>query len=312
MDRRDWLGAVAAVMCLGSLTATSSAAGPEYKELAGKWQVIELVDNGRVVPRESIPYWLPSGGQLEIVDNAIVFTSPKDGERHARTFSLDATVYPRAMNAINEGQVTGQGIYELKDGRLVVCLVAVQDGARPQEFSARAGSNRVLMVLERPEAAATTAARPATTAAATPPATPVTAPTSTQPLNTLPAPPTTPAAPATPVSKLTDAQMVAMLPGTWKVIDAYGAMFLTLDKNGLYSTFRESVQTSAFQKVFARVPVSSGTWTVDKARLAFRCTSSVQVERINKTFPFTLQSIGQTELTFVDYAGNKGRAERAQ
>jgi hypothetical protein len=38
---------------------------------------------------------------MELVDNAIVFTSPKDGKRHARVFSLDATTYPRQINIID-------------------------------------------------------------------------------------------------------------------------------------------------------------------------------------------------------------------
>ena len=52
-----------------------------YGELKGTWQAIELVDNGRVIPSEAIPGWLPSGGKIEVIDNSIVFTSPKDGQR---------------------------------------------------------------------------------------------------------------------------------------------------------------------------------------------------------------------------------------
>ena len=86
---------------------------------------------------------------------------------------------------------------------LIDCLVAVEDGPRPTDFSAREGSNRVLMVLQRADATSITTSRPGTPTssaigstagvAPTTPATPaVTAPTSVQPIQNLPAPPSAP------------------------------------------------------------------------------------------------------------------------
>jgi uncharacterized protein (TIGR03067 family) len=121
-----------------------------YQELQGAWQVVELVDNGRVVAPEAIPGWLPSGGRMEFVDNTIVFTAPKDGKRHARVFSIDATTYPRQFNVIDQNQIFGQGIYQMDEGRLVVCLSPPSVAPRPTDFAAREGSRRVLMVWHGP------------------------------------------------------------------------------------------------------------------------------------------------------------------
>src|SRR5215471_13371346 len=79
-----------------------------YRDLKGTWQAAELVDNGKVIPSDAIPGWLPSGGRIEIVDNTIIFTSPKNGERYARVFSIDAAVYPRQINLMDDGKVSGQ------------------------------------------------------------------------------------------------------------------------------------------------------------------------------------------------------------
>jgi len=119
-----------------TIFANSVARGQDagYAELKGSWQAVELVDNGRVIPADAIPGWLPSGGRIEIVDNSIVFTSPKDGQRHARVFSLDATTYPRQLNVIDGGKITGQGIYRIDGGRLVICLTPPAATSRPTEF----------------------------------------------------------------------------------------------------------------------------------------------------------------------------------
>src|SRR4051794_19374255 len=100
---------IAFAICWLSLCTTTFAAAADqgYQELRGSWQVIELVDNGNVVPAEAIPGWLPSGGRMEIVDNTIVYSSPKDSQKHARVFSIDATTYPRQLNIFDDGKLYG-------------------------------------------------------------------------------------------------------------------------------------------------------------------------------------------------------------
>jgi uncharacterized protein (TIGR03067 family) len=276
-----------------------AATGPGHEELQGAWQTVELVDNGRVIPPEQIPSWLPSGGRLELVDNAIVFTSPKDGKRHARMFAIDATTYPRQINVVDQNKVSGHGIYRIDDGRLVVCLSSPVETPRPTEFSAPEGSRRMLMVLSRPKVEPTTLTTPAKVASAT------------SVLN-LPPPPALPATPQPAAKPLTSLNVGKLLPGTWKLIDANGAFYLNLDKSGVFSTYRESVETSTFQKVFRKLPLSSGTWKLNNGQVVLVCSSSIYVDRLCKTFPFTIRSVSATELEFVDYAGNIGKATRTQ
>jgi uncharacterized protein (TIGR03067 family) len=270
-----------------------------YQELRGNWQVTELVDNGRVIPAEAIPGWLPSGGRMEFVDNSIFFTSPKDGQRRARVFSIDATSYPKLINVMEGSKYLGYGIYRFDNGRLVVCLSSPSQAARPDDFSAREGSQRLMMVLVRADSKPAASTAPAQ----------VTAPT---PIVNLPAPPAAPAAAQTTAQPLTDAEVGKMLPGTWKINDAYGAFFVTLDKNGIYTTYRESIETSTFQKIFKKLPLSSGTWKLKNGQVVLQCTSAVYADRIYKCFPFTIRSVTPTDLVFVDYAGNVGKAIRSQ
>jgi uncharacterized protein (TIGR03067 family) len=276
-----------------------AALDPGYQELQGAWQVVELVDNGRVVAPEAIPGWLPSGGRIELVDNTIVFTAPKDGQRHARVFSIDATTYPRQLNVIDQNQISGQGIYQIDNGRLVVCLSPPTVAPRPADFSAREGSRRVLLVLARPKSAPSTPTTPAKVA-------------STTSVLNLPPPPALPASLPTTAKPLTDADIGKLLPGNWKCNDAYGAFYITFDKSGIFSTYRESVETSALQKVFKKLPLSSGTWKLKNGQVMLTCTSSVFADRVYKSFPFTIRSVSAAQLEFVDYAGNIGKAVRTQ
>ena len=285
------------ISCVAWTTVVAQDQG--YQELRGYWQVTELVDNGRVIPAEAIPGWLPSGGRMEFVDNTIFFTSPKDGQRRARVFSIDATSYPKQINVLDGSKMSGHGIYRFDDGRLVVCLSPPSETPRPNDFSAREGSRRLMMVLVRADS------KPAA------PTTPAQATSSTSVLN-LPAPPAVPA-PAPAITKpLTDAEVGRMLPGTWKVNDAYGAFFFTLDKNGFYTTYRESIETSTFQKVFKKLPLSSGTWKLKNGQVVLQCTSAVYADRIYKCFPFTIRTVSPTDMVFVDYAGNVAKAVRTQ
>jgi uncharacterized protein (TIGR03067 family) len=312
MNRR--LVLVVAWIAIVQATHSAESCGQDqaYREVQGQWQVVEVVDNGRSIPREAIPTFLPSGGLLEIVDSTILFQSRQDGQRHARSFVLDATSFPKLMNLVQDRKLYAQGIYQIAQGRLVVCFSPVGQAPRPTEFAAPEGSRRALMVLERVNAKPPTATPVATTVTLPPP--PTTPPTPAPPTPAPPAPTVAPAPVAvTPVAMttaLSEADVRRLLPGTWQLADAYGALFLALRADGIYETYRETVSTSAFQKVFSKVPVSSGTWSYSNGAVVFNCTSASQPERVHRTFPFFVKSISPAELVFVDYAGKTGKAVR--
>lgn len=273
-----------------------------YASLRGRWQAVELVDDGRVIPQDAIHTWMPSGGQVEVIDDTFVFTSSADGQRHARTFEVEATRYPCEINLRADGRLYAHGIYKLDEGRWVICAAPTSQVARPADFSAPQGSRRVLLVLKRAADAARPGGEPpaASATGASPPA--------MIELSKLPSPPDLRSPPGNTGKLLTDADVLGMLLGTWKYKDAYGDFFLTLDRSGTFSTFRESAKTSAFQQVFVRAPVSSGTWVLNNGQLTFRCTASVQRDRINQQVPLMVRSISENDLIFMD---SRGRVHKA-
>jgi len=262
---------------------------PDLKLFAGKWEVVELVEDGRVVPPEAFREWLPSGGRIEIADNAIIFTSPHDGTKQVKLFSIDATQYPKGIDIVSREKKDATGIYRFDEGRLILCLCHPTDGPRPTEFSAKDGSKRMLMVLKQTNSQ-TASQEPAVDQ-------------SRQPSS---------GDAGVAAKVLTDAEVAKSLAGTWRYKDEIGALLVTFTSDGNWSSIREVQELRLFQKVFVRTPVSSGKWTVQNGTLTFTCTASVDPNRVNRQLPFTVRSITQGDFIFVDYMGRLGKAVRVQ
>lgn len=269
--------------CLVAST-TLVAQEDELKRLAGHWEVVELVEDGKVIPKQAIPEWLPSGGHLDIEDNAIVIRSHEDNKKHVRVFSIDATQYPHTITITDTSKEETRGIYKFDDNRLVVCLSDTGDKA-PGEFSAKEGTKRMLMVLQ--------AAKPAPKQVAKP------APEQPAKANEVPA-----------ATVLTDADVTKLLEGAWRYDDSVGALFVQFKPNGTFSTTREYQELRLFQKVFVHTPVTAGTWKVDHGTIQFHVTSSIYADRVGKTFGFAVRSMSDKDFIFVDYLGHVGRAKR--
>ena len=279
------------VYCLLSLLLVGPLAAAEneveLKQFVGHWEVIELVDDGHVIPREAIREWLPSGGHAEIADSAIMFTSPDDGKKHVKVFTIDATQYPRAIDIVTREKKEAIGIYRFDEGRLVVCLTDPADGPRPTEFAAKESSKRMLMVLK-----------------------PASAPVAAPKVRPAPASQSTAGAAGVTAQVLTDAEAAKRLQGTWRYKDDAGALIVALAGNGTWSSIREAKELRLFQKVFVRTPISSGKWTVENGTLTFHCTASVYLNRVNQQLPFTIRSVSDGDFIFVDYLGRLGRASK--
>lgn len=299
------------------------AADAELQRFQGKWEVIELVEDGRVIPAVAIEDWLPSGGRLEIVDNAIISVSPHDGKKEVKIFAIDATQSPRGIEISTRDQREVWGIYRFDQDRLVMCLVDHTDGSRPDEFSARTGSKRLLMTLRPVDSNAVQEARrpelraqldlPEPLLAPTSTSTPLALPLPEPPLTVTPTPAPTPVPGTAAPRLLSDSEVTEMLRGTcWRYCDAYGALLLTLHADGRFATTREYTELLLFQKVFVRNMISCGQWTVQNGRLCLHILTSVDPSRVNARVPFTLRVVTEKDLIFVDHLGHVGQAVRVK
>lgn len=257
--------------------------GTDLDKLQGKWEVVELVEDGKVVPRSAIEEWLPSGGKFQIEANAVVFVSPHDGKKHVRLFALDQTQTPKGIELQTKSRKDAVGVYKIDGDRVVLCLIDPADGERPAEFKSQAESNRILMTLQRISASKTEAASDADKSDTSKSA-----------------------------KLLNDAEASKLLAGTWRYSDSIGALILVIDSNGAFHTTREVQELRLFQKVFVQTPVSAGKWSIKNGTITFHVTGSVHRDRIGDKFQFSLRSINDKEMLFVDFLGHAGRAVKVK
>jgi len=202
---------------VSAIAQTPSAVDTELERVRGNWRVVELVENGQEIPDEQMQYWLPGGGNLEIVDYTILFSDPVGGSKTTREFRIDPTSYPKRITIKNKDTETGKGIYKFDEGKLVVCFS--RDVSKvPTEFGAPKDSARALVVMEKyePNNSATPkgAPRPAPKPVHDNP------PDMSQWQSAKPAPPPAVVPGGGVTSRvLTDAEVREMTVGTWRMTD---------------------------------------------------------------------------------------------
>lgn len=134
------------------LAVLAVAADPPRKGLEpfqGTWAVVSFTQNGMSVPDDEVR-------QLTLVvtgDERVIKAG--DEVRSRARFSIDPAKTPKTIDiAVSEGPLAGRtvrGIYELKDGTLTVCLALAGDD-RPDDLTAKEGSDRLLQVLRKADA----------------------------------------------------------------------------------------------------------------------------------------------------------------
>lgn len=287
-----------------AIAQSPSAVDTELERVRGHWRVVELLENGQEIPEDQMQYWLPGGGNLEIVDYTILFESPLSGSKTTREFRIDPTSYPKRITIKNKDTETGKGIYKFDGGKLVVCI-SRDIAAVPNEFAAPKDSACALIVLQKnnPNNSATPKGAPR----------PVHAnpPDMSQWKSAEPTP--APAAAVVPAggvtSKvLTDNEVREMAVGTWRMTDNEGSVDISYNVDGTFQTYRYYRMMQNFQEVFVPTPISSGTWQISNGRLITHVTASSRVGMAGQTLMPAVRSISQSDLILVD---NFGRVTRA-
>ncbi len=278
------------LLCLAAvLTACIPCRGededPELSKFQGHWEVTDLVEDGKVIANERIRELLPSGGRAQIIENAIIFRSPTSGKQGAKVFRIEPAKYPKRIEVSASQGKDSWGIYQFDDDKLIICLTDPNEAARPGDFSAEAGSKRMMMVLKR-SAEKDSATKPPAAAE----------PQKPQPAQAL--------------KGLTDADLTRMLAGTWRLNDNAGSLFVTFKANGTVSTVREYQELRLFHRSFVQTPISAGTWSIKNGQLTAHVNRSVEIARVNRLFTFSIRSISATDLIFVDSLGRVVRAAR--
>jgi uncharacterized protein (TIGR03067 family) len=123
--------------------APAEDAKKDAEKIQGTWKVVSLERGGEKGPEEMV-----KNAKFVIADGLITIKEPKREEK--ASFKLDPTKNPKTMDITPEKGKEGValGIYELKGDTLKFCF-SKPGGARPTEFASKAGTEQVLIVLER-------------------------------------------------------------------------------------------------------------------------------------------------------------------
>ena len=115
--------------------------------LQGTWEVVEAVNNGKVVPEVD-----RKGVQFVFVGDKLTMTDGKGNKEEFR-FKLEPRKKPNTIDMTflkgeNKGSV-GVGIYHLEGDNLKFCAPNNLTKDRPSDFVSKEGSNLVLVTLKR-------------------------------------------------------------------------------------------------------------------------------------------------------------------
>jgi uncharacterized protein (TIGR03067 family) len=123
----------------------------ELEPFQGMWSIEAITRDGVAVPKDAVQQLI-----LVVKGNERLV---KDGDdvKSKGTYTVDATKTPKQMDVtVADGPLAGKtlrGIYELKDDTFTLCLMLEGD-TRPEDFTCKEGSNRLLQVFKKSKAAA--------------------------------------------------------------------------------------------------------------------------------------------------------------
>lgn len=136
----------ALIFAAGLLLAADAPKATDHERIQGEWKIVAVVQNGK----ETTPADSEKSRIRFTADKTIV---SEGDEKHQGTYKLDPDRKPSTIavtqdDGPNKGK-KGSGIYQLSGDTLTLCLTLEKGKDPPSDFTAKAGSGRVLLTLER-------------------------------------------------------------------------------------------------------------------------------------------------------------------
>ncbi len=263
---RCLLLAIALNFCLGR---TAVLRASDSDALQGTWEITALIDDGALVPDETLKTRYAQDARFKFDSQSISFVAPGTLQTRSLLFLIDEKASPKTIDLGGSEKTSGKGIYMLSGDTLMICIGEAGTMQRPTEFTAKKGSPQLLMTLKRLTPAAVTAKQP-------------------QPSATPPAP-------------LKDDEVRGALVGTWGHQDEDWLTLFTLNADGTFSSTRNF--KNKFGKLFNEDVRSSGTWKIQNGIVICTVAASTDKNLVNQIFSYRIQSISATELLAIDQFG---------
>jgi uncharacterized protein (TIGR03067 family) len=143
----------AAVLVLGLFLAVAARADDankkDHEQFQGTWTTISAEMNGDKLGDDLVQTlkFVVKGDKFDVDGPSVILQQYAKG-----TFKMEATTKPKTIDVtVGEGDMKGdvvEGIYEFDDDTLKICA-KLTGKERPADFTTKAGSNMVSLVLKR-------------------------------------------------------------------------------------------------------------------------------------------------------------------
>jgi uncharacterized protein (TIGR03067 family) len=139
--------AVAVGLLAGADEPKQNDTRSDVELLKGTWSMVALTLGGRELPEGQV-----SSSTLTVDGSILTITWM--GRDTRTNFVVDASTQPKSIDiTFRDGPLSNQtvkGIYKFEDGKFLMCRAAKPEAERPDDFTSRAGSGRILSVFRKP------------------------------------------------------------------------------------------------------------------------------------------------------------------
>lgn len=270
--RTAFIATLATLALLGSAPSNGQTPTPAAGSLDGNWDLVAMVEDGRIIPIETARNSFFKNGRLSINGSLVRFTRP-NGEDRVLSFVANPAANPRTIDLAGTDRVGSRGIYLLDGDSLVICLKESQADPRPATFSAAAGSDAVLLTFRRVGTA----------------------------------PPIGPPPPVVTRPAYNEQEFRRALIGRWGHQDDKVVRYITVNADGTFSELTRFKK--GFKKLFDDEERASGTWRLEGSNVVYTITASTEREQQGQIHSLRIVSVGPGEMIYIDNETGLRRVE---
>ena len=250
--------------------------------LSGSWDIVSIVDDGSKLGSDLVKARFATNGRIQIGTKSVAYVSPASGERQISAIRIDPAKTPFQIDVTTHFDEVLKGIYQFQDDELWICLAKLEDGDRPKEFKAPAGSNDVLFRLKL--------------------AKPDPKPRDSEPV----ARRTPPPADSAIQRENTIKQKIG---GVWSYTDSKGNLTLVFRPDSSFIATR--TWKSGLKRIFeGDTTTSTGRWNYADGHLDAFVTSTMDPRLVGRAYHFRVQSVGTDTLVLANSFGELRTARR--
>ncbi len=250
--------------------------------LSGSWDIVSIVDNGSKLGPDLVKAKFATNGRIQIGTKSVAYVSPASGERQISAIHIDPAKTPFQIDVTTHFDEVLKGIYQFQDDELWICLAKLEDGDRPTEFSAPAGSDDAFFRLRL--------AKPAPKAQ------------DSEPVTRRTPPPVDPAVQRETLIK-------QKIGGVWSYSDSKGNLTLVFRPDSSFVATR--TWKSSLKRIFeGDTTTSTGRWSYGDGHLDAFVTSTMDPRLVGRAYHFRVQSVGDDTLVLANSFGELRTARR--